>query len=82
MHAFTVFCTGYMFIGTGLTIAGSLLFLFPRNLPATLRREAKRVVRQTSRDSEKGGQGRPLEYFASLAKTKKIEADRPNLNSE
>lgn len=81
-----------------------MLFLFPRRLPATLRREAKKVVRQaekekaqetaggeegTEADGEAGvgavdvGSGNPaLEYFATLAKAERDEAEKPTLTSE
>ncbi|XP_045589805.1 solute carrier organic anion transporter family member 74D isoform X2 [Procambarus clarkii] len=65
---------GYLFIGCGLVFCGLLLFLFPRKMPATLKREAKRALRQASKDDSRRG----VEYFASLARTKKMEAT-PNL---
>ncbi|XP_042874771.1 solute carrier organic anion transporter family member 74D-like isoform X2 [Penaeus japonicus] len=69
---------GYLFIGSGLIFSGSLLFLFPRKLPATLRREAKRVVRQAERDRKEGGD-RGLSYFASLARQSKDSQEKPTL---
>ncbi|XP_047468912.1 solute carrier organic anion transporter family member 74D-like [Penaeus chinensis] len=69
---------GYLFIGSGLIFSGSLLFLFPRKLPATLRREAKRVLRQAEKDRKEGGD-RGLTYFASLAKQSKEAQERPTL---
>ncbi|XP_071533819.1 solute carrier organic anion transporter family member 74D-like isoform X2 [Panulirus ornatus] len=68
---------GYLFIGCCLVLVGSLFFLFPRKLPSTLTRVAKRVVRQANKD-EKEGSKRGVEYFASLAKTKK-QHDKPSL---
>lgn len=72
---------GYLFIGSGLIFSGGLLFLFPRKLPATLRREAKRVLRQAEKDRKEGGD-RGLQYFASLAKQSKEAQERPTLPSE
>ncbi|XP_047469181.1 solute carrier organic anion transporter family member 74D-like [Penaeus chinensis] len=69
---------GYLFIGSGLIFSGSLLFLFPRKLPVTLRREAKRVLRQAEKDRKEGGD-RGLTYFASLAKQSKEAQERPTL---
>ncbi|KAG7172322.1 Solute carrier organic anion transporter family member 74D-like 2 [Homarus americanus] len=70
---------GSLFIGCGLFFAGTLLFLFPRTMPGSMRREAKRVLRQVEKDKEAGGR-RGVEYFASLAKTKKIEY-KPTLSN-
>nr|XP_027224102.1 solute carrier organic anion transporter family member 3A1-like [Penaeus vannamei] len=68
----------YLFIGSSLIFSGSLLSLFPRKLPVTLRREAKRVLRQTEKDRKEGGD-RGLQYFASLAKQSKEAQERPTL---
>ncbi|XP_071533825.1 solute carrier organic anion transporter family member 74D-like isoform X2 [Panulirus ornatus] len=70
---------GFVFIGIGLLITSIPLFFFPRKLPATLRREAKRMMRQADKD-EKAGGNRGLEYFFTLAKTKKNEA-RPTFRN-
>lgn len=72
--------SGFVFIGIGLLITSIPLFFFPRKLPATLRREAKRMIRQAEKD-EKAGGNRGVEYFLALAKTKKKEA-KPTLKSE
>lgn len=50
-------------------------------MPATLRREAKRVLRQAEKDRKEGGD-RGLRYFASLAKQSKEAQERPTLPSE
>ncbi|XP_068238435.1 solute carrier organic anion transporter family member 74D-like [Palaemon carinicauda] len=67
---------GYLFFGCNLIFAASLLSLFPKKLPATLKRESKRVVRQAEKDA-KAGSNRGLEYFAALAKTKKEGREKP-----
>ncbi|KAK7072234.1 hypothetical protein SK128_004077 [Halocaridina rubra] len=71
---------GYLFIGCNLLLAGSLLMLFPRKLPATLRRESKKVLRQAEKD-EQAGAKRGIEYFASLAKTKQTEREKPTFKN-
>lgn len=72
-----------MVICVSLTCIAGVLILFPRQLPSTLRRQAKRVVRQANRDKEEyGGEGRGIHYFASLARTKMITAEPPNLKSK
>ncbi|KAK8733338.1 hypothetical protein OTU49_006589, partial [Cherax quadricarinatus] len=65
---------GYLFIGCGLLFLGSLLFFFPRKLPSTLNREAKKALRQADKDNNKRG----VQYFATLAKSKKLES-KPTL---
>ncbi|XP_063868487.1 solute carrier organic anion transporter family member 74D-like [Scylla paramamosain] len=85
---------GFVFLGCGLTCVGSLLFLFPRRLPGTLTREAKRVARQAEKEKAQeaaaveggmggggGGGTRGLEYFASLARVKKQEEEKPTLSN-
>ncbi|XP_045122956.1 solute carrier organic anion transporter family member 74D-like [Portunus trituberculatus] len=83
---------GFVFLGCALTCVGSLLFLFPRRLPGTLTREAKRVARlaekekaqeaaAAERGEERKGETRGLEYFASLAKVKKQEEEKPTLSN-
>lgn len=59
---------------------GSLLLLFPRKLPATLKREAKKILRKADKDGKEGNK-RGVEYFASLAKTKH-HAAKPSLVSK
>ncbi|XP_042216210.1 solute carrier organic anion transporter family member 74D-like isoform X2 [Homarus americanus] len=70
---------GFVFIGFALVITSLPLFLFPRKLPATLRREGKRMLRQADKD-KKEGRNRGVDYFVSLAKTKKEEA-KPTLKN-
>ncbi|XP_064077325.1 LOW QUALITY PROTEIN: solute carrier organic anion transporter family member 74D-like [Macrobrachium nipponense] len=71
---------GYLFFGCNLIFAASLLSLFPKKLPATLKRESKRVVRQAEKEAQAGGK-RGIEYFASLAKTKKEEREKPTFEN-
>ncbi|XP_042883333.1 uncharacterized protein LOC122260222 [Penaeus japonicus] len=64
---------GFVFLGVALVLAGNLLFFFPKKLPATLRRETKRMIKQMDKDREEGG-NKDFEHFAALAKKKKTES--------
>ncbi|KAG0724071.1 Solute carrier organic anion transporter family member 3A1 [Chionoecetes opilio] len=83
---------GFLFLGCGLTFVGGLLFLFPRRLPGTLRREAKTVARLAEREKAQEaaaagigvagvGGSRGLEYFASLARNRREQRDKPTLKN-
>ncbi|XP_066961639.1 solute carrier organic anion transporter family member 74D-like [Macrobrachium rosenbergii] len=71
---------GYLFIGCNLLFCGLLMLLFPKKLPATLKRETKKVIRQARKD-EKEGSSRGVHYFVSLAKNKKEEHEKPTLQN-
>ncbi|XP_071533854.1 solute carrier organic anion transporter family member 74D-like [Panulirus ornatus] len=70
---------GFLFIGFALLFSGSFLFLFPRKLPTTLKREAKRAARLAEKEEKAGGKRR-VEFFASLAKSQRQE-EKPNMKS-
>lgn len=79
---------GFVFIGFALLFVSCLLFLFPRRLPGTLNREAKKVARLAGLAEKKAqeaagteGGNRGLEYFAALAKGKKEQRDEPTLSN-
>nr|XP_027227481.1 solute carrier organic anion transporter family member 2A1-like [Penaeus vannamei] len=63
---------GFLVLGCVLVVLGNLLFLFPRKLPATLRREARAILKQAQKDSEEG-ENRGVEFFVKKAKAKKVE---------
>ncbi|KAG7172323.1 Solute carrier organic anion transporter family member 74D-like 3 [Homarus americanus] len=71
---------GFLIIGFGLLLTGNFLFLFPRKLPETLKREARKIVRQADKDDKDGGGQRGVEYFASLVKNKKTE-EKPTMKN-
>ncbi|XP_047468876.1 solute carrier organic anion transporter family member 74D-like [Penaeus chinensis] len=70
---------GFVFLGVALVIVGNLLFFFPKKLPATLRRETKKMIKQMDKDREDGG-NKNFDHFAALAKEKKTES-RPTLKN-
>ncbi|XP_069175707.1 solute carrier organic anion transporter family member 74D [Procambarus clarkii] len=70
---------GFLVIGFGLLLTGNLLFLFPRKLPGTQKREQKRALRLAERDRQAGGK-RNAEFFSSLARTQRREA-KPTLRN-
>ncbi|XP_069952785.1 solute carrier organic anion transporter family member 74D isoform X4 [Cherax quadricarinatus] len=70
---------GFVFLGLALVVTSLPLFFFPRKLPATLKREKKKMLRQAERDEQEGW-NRGLPYFLSLAKTKKEET-KPTLKN-
>lgn len=67
-------------LGCVLVVLGNLLFLFPRKLPATLRREARAILKQAQKDSEEG-ENRGVEFFVKKAMAKKVER-KPTLASK
>lgn len=70
---------GYLVIGTILLLTGNLLFLFPRKLPETIKREARKLVKLVEKEAEEGG-NRGIAYFAALAKKKKVE-EKPTIQN-
>lgn len=70
---------GFLFLGGGLVLFGGTMFLFPRKLPATVRREHKKVERLAAKDAKAGG-NKGIDYFVSLAKTKRAEA-KPSIRN-
>ncbi|XP_045584595.1 solute carrier organic anion transporter family member 74D [Procambarus clarkii] len=70
---------GFVFIGLALAVTSIPLFFFPRKLPATLKREGKKMLRQADKD-EREGSNRGVEYFFSVAKAKREES-KPTLKN-
>ncbi|XP_042863328.1 solute carrier organic anion transporter family member 74D-like isoform X2 [Penaeus japonicus] len=63
---------GFLVLGCVLALLGNLLFFFPRKLPATLRREARTILKQAQKDADEG-ENRGVEFFVKKAKAKKVE---------
>ncbi|XP_063868485.1 solute carrier organic anion transporter family member 74D-like [Scylla paramamosain] len=64
---------GLVFLGAALVVSAIPLFFFPRKLPATLRREGKRYLRQAEKNRKAGGTKGPMHYRA-LHHNKKEQA--------
>lgn len=70
---------GFLFLGVALAIFGAVLFLFPRTLPESIRRQQMRAEKQAAKDAEAGG-NKGVDFFANLAKAKRAEA-KPTLKN-